>query len=151
MKLIPLTQGLFAMVDDQDFAYLSQFKWRAHKSGRTTYARREINGTKKSILLHRELLGSAPGDIAHADHNGLNNQRGNISIVTHKENAGDRRDLPSNNTSGVWGVSMCKYVGVRGTTIKWRAKPYIGGKCVHLGMFNTLEEAAMAILETRNK
>lgn len=34
MKRIPLTQGKFALVDNEDFEWLNQFKWYALK---TTY------------------------------------------------------------------------------------------------------------------
>ncbi len=32
MKLIPLTQGQFAIVDDEDFESLNRFKWYARKT-----------------------------------------------------------------------------------------------------------------------
>ena len=44
MKQIPLTQGKFAIVDDEDFAYLMQWKWfPSYMKGRTTdYANRSV-------------------------------------------------------------------------------------------------------------
>lgn len=60
MKEIPLTQGKVALVDDDDFEWLSQFKWYAVKFGRTFYAVRQaprVNGKQRKIWMHREVLG----------------------------------------------------------------------------------------------
>lgn len=35
MKTIPLSQGKFAIVDDEDFGWLSQWKWYVSKDGNT--------------------------------------------------------------------------------------------------------------------
>ena len=38
MKTIPLTKGLVAIVDDDDFEHVSQFKWHAtRKAGGNNY------------------------------------------------------------------------------------------------------------------
>ena len=52
MKQIPLTQGKFALVDDEDFEYLNQFKWCALKRPHTFYAVRNLpNGKGKQKLI----------------------------------------------------------------------------------------------------
>ena len=97
MKLIPLTKGLFAKVDDEDFEYLNQWKWTAtfgSHNGDKVYARR--NGKKsegplwrKTIRMHRQLLGvvgNATVVVDHLDSDGLNNQRSNLEATTVSEN-----------------------------------------------------------------
>lgn len=54
MRQIPLTQGKFAKVDDEDFEWLSQWKWYALKHGNTFFAARDSNGTQ--ILMHDEIM-----------------------------------------------------------------------------------------------
>lgn len=81
MKLIPLTQGLFAKVDDEDYEYLNQFKWMATKVRTTFYAIRnvQINGKWKHLSMHREIM-QTPDDMEtdHKDWDGCNNQRHNM-------------------------------------------------------------------------
>ena len=107
MKLIPLTQGYFAQVDDTDYDFLMQWKWCVMKTKNTFYASKciLIEGRKGRISMHRFLLGlthldkKLKGD--HKDHNGLNNQRSNIRIATSSQN--------NINTTGRGGS---KYLGV---------------------------------------
>lgn len=60
MKQIPLTQNQFALVDDEDYEYLNQWKWCAeyNKSVHSYYAVRNIRvGNKqKTIRMHRVIL-----------------------------------------------------------------------------------------------
>ncbi len=63
MKKIPLRgrlgQGKFALVDDEDFWYLSQFRWYARQSKNNWYAERQEylgNRKVKSHKMHREIL-----------------------------------------------------------------------------------------------
>lgn len=53
MKEIKLTQGKITLVDDKDFKYLNQWKWCAHKGGRTYYVvrnGRDETGKRITIL-----------------------------------------------------------------------------------------------------
>ncbi len=71
MKRIPLTQGQFALVDDEDYDRLNQFKWHAVKAHRSYYAVRtikDIDGKCKHIKMHREILGLVPNDGVFVDH-----------------------------------------------------------------------------------
>lgn len=89
MKLIPLSRGLFAQVDDDMFDYLNQWKWYAHKHGNTYYARRNDykNGKQKTLRMHNLIINKRSGmQTDHRDHNGLNNQRYNLREATTAQN-----------------------------------------------------------------
>ena len=79
-KRIPLTQGYVTFVDDEDYALVSQFSWRAMRRSNTVYAICHIpqeGGGQTTQRMHRLILGlSDPKTIAdHKDWNGLNNQK----------------------------------------------------------------------------
>jgi hypothetical protein len=86
MKRIPLTQGKFALVDNADFEYLSQFTWHVVRDKTTNYARRSFTnrqGKQKFMLMHRELMGNPVGRVVHhRNENGQDNRRNNLSILT---------------------------------------------------------------------
>ena len=63
MKLIPLTQGQSAMIDDWNYDWLMQWKWYANKSRGTYYAVRheKINDRVVAILMHLEIMATPKG------------------------------------------------------------------------------------------
>ena len=77
MKEIQLTQGKVALVDDEDYERVNQFKWHAHRNGNTVYAKRNIaiNGKWKIQLMHRFIMGDTLGksQIDHIDGDGCHN------------------------------------------------------------------------------
>lgn len=84
MKIIPLSQGRVALVDDVDFEWLSSWKWHASESKRKGvpigwYARRQEGHAGPCFYMHREICvrsGLPPSSMFdHRDRNGLNNQR----------------------------------------------------------------------------
>lgn len=142
MKQIPLSQGKFALVDDDDYDYLMQWKWHYTHYG---YAARGQHGAgeKKKwvtriVYMHRELMNTPKGVfIDHADRNKLNNQKENLRVCTRHEN---NRNVskPRNNTSGYKGVFWHKRNG------KWIAALTFNRKGIHLGCFTDIHEAARA-------
>ena len=140
MKKIPLTQGKFALVDDEDFEMVNRFKWYAVKGRHTFYAIHGIptvDGKHRQIKMHRLLLNTPLG--MHTDHkngNGLDNRRGNIRTCTPCENKRNSRKQ-INNTTGFKGVCIHhgKYIVA---AIKHR------GRRIHLGTFSSIRSAARA-------
>ena len=144
MKQIPLTKGQFAIVDDADFEWLSQWKWKASWSECTHsyYVNRtdHSSGQPVTIRMHRLILGLEAGDKRQGDHrngNTLDNRRDNLRIATRAENKFNCA-IYTNNSSGYKGVSWNKI------SSSWRA--YIGAKGIvtHLGYFNNPVDAAKA-------
>ena len=146
MKLIPLTQGEFALVDDSDFEYLSQWKWHLSKRRSKHYAarnrsKRELEGPHL-ILMHREVCAGPMVD--HRDGNGLNNQRDNLRTCTNSQNL-HNRGAQTNNTSGVKGVCWDK------ANNKWLGQLRVAGKNIKIGRFDTIEEAESAYIAASKK
>ena len=135
-RLIPLTQGKYALVDAADFKYLSRYKWHALKGSATYYAVR--SNARKNIRMHR-LITNAPKNmlVDHIDHDGLNNTRANLRICTKAQN--NRNQRPRKNTTS-------RYKGVH---YDKKAKAYYAkikhkGKRITIGKFKNETEAAKA-------
>ncbi len=139
MKEIPLTQGKVALVDDEDYEYLMQWKWRAQKCRDGNYyaVRTAYAPEKHSILMHRLLLSAPDGlDVDHQSGDGTDNRRGNLRLVTTLQNISNQRKRRK-NTSGFKGVD-------RRPGDRWRAKLTINYRQLTLGTFPTAEAAARA-------
>ena len=140
---VPLTRGLEAIIDACDVDLVNSWNWNARKqvrrdgSIRTFYAVR-TDENQKMIFMHRVIAGTMDGvQTDHKDGNGLNNRRENLRDATRAENQRNCRK-PSNNTSGVKGVSWHK------TRNKWMAKIKFNGKMHFLGRFERLQDASDA-------
>lgn len=127
----------YALVDNEDYDNLFQYKWFLHKTGyvvRTVNFKKDNKPKTKSVYLHIEVLNFPLSDIDHKDGNKLNCQKDNLRLCTHSQNMGNRRKNSNNYTSIYKGVSFhsrSKY---------WIA--YCGHKSV--GVFDTEERAALA-------
>lgn len=144
MKEIQLTKGKVALVDDEDFEHLNQWKWQWHKGKYTVYAMRSQRvGFRKreSILMHRQIL-SVTNPCIHIDHkdgNGLNNQKSNIRICDRSQN-GMNQQKQVRSLSGFKGVTIDKHKKCN----PWRARISVKGKYLFLGYYPTEKAAAIA-------
>lgn len=152
MKKLELTKNQYAIIDDSDYKYYSQWKWTALKTKNTYYAVRTdySSGKMKYIYLHREIM-QTPIDMEcdHQDHNGLNCQRYNLRNCIHAQNvlnSSSHRDSAS-KYKGV-SIFILKYKlasgDIKSTNPRWRATISRNKKLMHIGCFDTEEEAALA-------
>jgi hypothetical protein len=146
MKTIPLSKGRFALVDDDVFGDLSQFKWYVDGAG---YVHRMwmIEGKRHYELMHRRIMRLSPGDMKEVDHvsgDKLDNQRANLRVCTKQQNQRNVGMIRSNK-SGFKGV--CK----RANSDRWSAQIQVNRKQIHLGTFDSPEEAYEAYKEAALK
>jgi hypothetical protein len=132
MRLIPLTQGKFAIIDDEDFEEISKYKWFALHQRNTWYARRSISKKNKESMHRFILKPELDLEVDHINGNGLDNRRSNIRIVTRRQNAQNKHIL---KRSPLLGVSLDSRCGL------WQSKICIHGKSTFLGSYGTQEEA----------
>ena len=143
MMKVQLTRGLFAIVDDLDYDLVAQWSWYATRNLNTWYAGRRGprrgDGSREKISMHRLILG-VDDPVIHVDHvnsDGLDNRRENLRVATNVQNQHNRRPNRS-------GSSRFKGVGWHCATNKWQVRIGIGGRQVHLGLFEDEVEAARA-------
>lgn len=112
MKTIPLTKGLFAIVDDDDFDRVSRFKWYASRTRGANYAVRNkpmVNGGKRGPLyLHRMILFLETEKHPFVDHinrNTLDNRKCNLRTCNNSQNLGNQA---MRNSTGFKGVFLDK-------------------------------------------
>ncbi len=145
MKEIQLTKGKLALIDDDDFERVNQWKWTwmpGKNSGKNSlgYAFRNmrIEGKQTCILLHRFIM-NAPKDfeVDHWDNDGLNCQKKNLRICSKGQNQHNQK-ARKGGSSDFKGVSFYKANGKFGAYIT------LNGKLKFLGYFVEETEAAKA-------
>ncbi len=150
VREIPLTKGMVALVDDEDFETLSQFKWHPKEDKRkdgssVVYARHSVwDPVKKRYIkvhMHRVIIKCCE-QVDHIDGDGLNNTRSNLRPATNSANQANSRKRP-----GVTSI----YRGVGRNRGKWFASIGFQGKRFYLGQFNDESEAACAYDEAARK
>lgn len=135
--MIPLSRGLFTIIDDGDFKKVSKFKWFTSVCNGKFYATTHIKN--ETIRLHRFVTKAKKGfDVDHKNSVTLDNRKSNLRVCTHSENLMNRKSISSNNTSGFRGVTWSK------NARKWDARLMKNYKHIYLGLFKTKKEAALA-------
>ena len=142
MANIELTRGEIALIDDDMYEYLSQWKWycAVPTIGRDLkYAVRKVANPDKTwtrYFMHRVLLDPIPEGmiVDHINGNGLDNRKSNLRIVTYTQNSMNRK-MNCRNKSGHSGVRW------HNRSKTWEASIRIDGIWTYLGSSTDKEEA----------
>ena len=140
MKIIRLNKGQSAIVDDDVFDYLNQWKWYFNNQGyavRRPYIKGSGRKNQKCMTIHmHRLVNNTPNGMQtdHINRNKLDNRRENLRNVTDQQN---KFNLPTrvDNTSGRKGVYWDKQ------TNKWRVLIQVGYKSISLGRYLSIQDA----------
>jgi hypothetical protein len=145
-RRIPLTRGKFAIVDPEDYEWLSKYKWNAQKSPKNCYAKRMPHKCGKRVLclMHREIL-KVPKHLVvdHINHDGLDNRKANLRPATISQNALNRPYIK--HSSKFKGVTFDK------ENKNWRSEITYEKQKIHLGKYDDEIEAAKAYDEAAKK
>jgi hypothetical protein len=136
MQYVKLTKGEFAIVDNEDFDNINQYKWYFCKG----YAVRDIGGRKnrKTIYMHRLINGTPEKmETDHINRNKLDNRKCNLRSVDKMLNS-INRGKNKNNKSGFKNIYFEKCSG------KWRLELTVKNKNYRLGRFLNIKDAVNA-------
>ncbi len=139
MKEIKLTQGKVALVDDEDFDWVSQKPWQAQVNHCGIFY---ASSAYRSEKMHRVVMGLQKGDkrqVDHINHDGLDNRRCNLRIVTNSQNC--------MNGKHKGGTSKYKGVTYHAKSGKWYAQIFLSDikhRHIRLGSHETEIDAAIA-------
>lgn len=139
VKEIKLSQGKVALVDNEDYEWLNQYKWFcSHK-----YACRRNKIT--NLPMHREIMKTPKGMYTdHINHNTLDNRKENLRVCTCAEN-NHNAVAKKHNTSGYKGVYWNK------RDKKWYVQIRVSYKRIWLGYFDFIEDAANSYANAAQK
>jgi hypothetical protein len=129
------------MIDVGDFNKVNHFKWYLMPSHKTNYAYTKIG--KKTVYMTDIIMKKGVGqEVDHLNHNGLDNRKSNLRVVSHQENL-------SNYGDNVKNISGCPGVYWYKSGNKFRAQVQRMGKNIHLGYFKDYLEACNVAMKAR--
>lgn len=138
-KKVPLGNGQFAIVDDEDFELVSRFKWHSLKihNKPTGYA-------VSNVRMHRLII-DVPSDmyVDHINGDPLDNRRCNLRICTNAQN--------QQNTESRGGSSRYKGVSFNKKAGKWVGAFLFEGRCYYCGQWENEDDAARAVDKKRGE
>jgi hypothetical protein len=126
----------YALVDPDDYQKLSKYPWQFYEGKRNNRAAVRYYGNK-IIYMHRQIMNAPKGILVdHRNRNSLDNTKGNLRFATFSQNAC--------NTERRKGCSRYRGVRFEKHRKKWRGEISYNRKRIHLGYFDSEEEAARA-------
>jgi hypothetical protein len=132
MKLIPLSKGQFAKVDDEDYDWLIPLKWHLSSNGRAVHS--------PGILMHRIVIQAPKGwQVDHINHDPLDNRKENLRLVLSVQNMMNRK--PRHDKKVIYkGV----YQNIINGITYYKATITNNGRRELIGYFKNDRHAAMA-------
>lgn len=104
-------RDFIALVDDEDAALVSQYRWCIRNLDlRYAYAYAIIDGSATSM--HRLVMRAAPDQMVdHINHDPLDNRKANLRFATHSENISNslRVKKPKSGYRGVYRMTLRKF------------------------------------------
>jgi hypothetical protein len=138
-KKVPLANGQFAIVDDEDFELVSRFKWHLLKMHN-----KPIGYAVSNVRMHRLII-DVPHDmyVDHINGDPLDNRRCNLRICTNSQN--------QQNTASRGGSSKYKGVSFNKKSGKWKAAFLFEGRHYYCGLWDCEDKAARAVDKKRGE
>lgn len=140
----------FAFIDDEDYDLIKNITWNVFfgKNG-VKYARGRVKDCDRQkygqtlVRMHRVIMSASDDQLVdHIDHDGLNNRRSNLRIVTQAQNSMNMR---TRNTVGFKGVAFVKKKKL------YKARIRVNNVLIQGGMFKNKFKAALAYNELAKK
>lgn len=136
----------FFIFDIEDFDVISKYTWYLSNNGYVISSTYKGDGTGGD-LIHRVIMGLSNTDercVDHINHNPLDNRKENLRVCTIQNNNCNQK-LSSRNTSNTTGVDYIQNLS------KWRARIHANGEEIHLGVFDSFDDAVRARKEAENE
>lgn len=138
-KKVPLKNGHFAIVDDEDYELVSRYRWHLLPSPNAPggYA-------VTKMRLHRLILEVPPDMVVdHINGDPLDNRKCNLRICTNAQN--------QQNTGSRGGSSRHKGVSFNRKSGKWLGCFLFEGRRYYCGLWDTEDDAAKAVDKKRGE
>lgn len=127
--ILTTAQGLPFLIDDEDEEKVRKYNWNSsHGYIKTTVK-------NKTLVLARYLMNAPAGFVVdHVNHDTLDNRKENLRVCTHQQNL-QNASMYKNNKTGYKGVHFNQRLQ------KFQAYIRVNKRLIHLGLFQTAEEA----------
>jgi len=135
MQKLELSRGKVALVDDEDYEWLSQWRWccAEPRPGRFYAVRSNYEtGKRTTLYLHRVIMECSDDmEIDHINHDGLDNRRANLRVCTHAENIRNASKIKRSATSPYKGVRKVTNSGLYTAKIIYNTIPLLLGSYIY--------------------
>jgi hypothetical protein len=133
--VIKLHNGIVLECDPEDIQKICDYNWHFNRG-----VSRQVLQNSKGVSIGRFLLDyNGPLEVDHKDRNPLNNKKDNLRIATRSQQMANSNPQGLRDFKGVH-----KIKDGRSLKNKFRAITKKNGKTIHIGYFNSAEEAAQA-------